>query len=430
MAFSPGYLKSGNMIKRRKKKTTLNQGSEIRSKISIHTGLDHKILSFPVRLGILGGGQLAKMLALSCYRLGVEPYLFSTNQSDCALEVSRHWSRDDGSDDGLAKFASSVDLLIIENEFLDLGRIDRVIPPGKIVPSLECLNLVQNKLDQKMNLKKFKIPTLDFQVVKSLDEFNRAVKKFEGCLVLKKSRLGYDGHGTYIFQDRKAVESRADEIFALFKAGFDGYAEELAHFKKEIAVVIARDQSKNLASYPVIQTFQKDGRCDWAAVPAGLPTEARNQAVRIAEKVITCFMGQGIFGIEMFWLKNGKIVVNEIAPRVHNSGHLTMNGFLVSQFEQHVRAALSFPLISTLPTSKTSLMVNIIGGLRDSKRNADLEASEVGEEAGNFSSWVYWYGKRGGILTNRKLGHINILSKKSVPQTLNFGRKLRKRIPV
>ncbi|MDZ4676984.1 MAG: 5-(carboxyamino)imidazole ribonucleotide synthase [Oligoflexia bacterium] len=372
----------------------------------------------PVKVGILGGGQLARMLALSAYNLGLRPYVFVRSMDECAVEVAAEAFIDDQSVESLAKFYDKVDVLVIENEFVDLALLQAVLGAKPLYPSLDCLQLVQNKLDQKNNLKKYKIPTLDFIPVRSLEDIHKVEEKFGPSFVLKKAQFGYDGRGTFIIQGKDKFDY---ETFKKDYSSFNGYAEPLAKFKKEIAVIVARSITGETNCYPIIETHQENGMCQWTMIPAGIPKNIVKKAQDIAQKVIKKFEGIGVFGVEMFWLNNGDVVVNEIAPRVHNSGHITMNACTVSQFEQHWRAVLGYSLGDTNLAVKAGAMMNIIGAIQK-------DQSRITFDKAHAQSWIHWYGKAGATL-GRKLGHVNVVGKNSV-HALALAKKVRKVIDV
>jgi 5-(carboxyamino)imidazole ribonucleotide synthase len=372
----------------------------------------------PFKVGILGGGQLARMLALAAHNFGLKPYVFVKSMEECAVEVATEAFIDDQTVETLAKFYEKVDVLVIENEFVDLALLQAVLGTKPLYPDLNCLQMVQNKLEQKANLKKFKIPTLDYIPVRSSEDMALVEKKFGNAFVLKKAQFGYDGRGTFIFDGKKTFDH---EHFKSEYGGFSGYAEPFVKFKNEIAVVVARSVSGEVVCYPVIETNQEGGMCRWTMVPAGIPKNIAKKAQNIAIQVIKKFEGVGVFGVEMFWLKTGEVVVNEIAPRVHNSGHVTMDACDVSQFEQHWRAILGYPLGGTELMVNGAAMVNIIGAVQ--KDRARISYEKVQSRAS-----IHWYGKAGAML-GRKLGHINATGR-TAAQALDLAKKSRKALDI
>jgi 5-(carboxyamino)imidazole ribonucleotide synthase len=384
-----------------------------------------KLKNLSPRVGIIGGGQLGQMLALAARQIGVHPIILAHRTTDCALQVTNEYFIDDGTDALLEIFFKSVDLITIENEFFDLERYERLLkkfPDKKLFPTIETLKLAQNKLDQKEFLKKNKIPSLDFLPLEDQSQFEIAFDHFEGQVVFKQAELGYDGRGIFIFKG-KEERSRLGQFWNNPERGFFGYAEPLKDFKKELAVVVARSERGDIKSYPTIETVQKRGICHWACAPASLTSRQNKVAQAIAIDVVKKLRGVGVFAIEMFLLKNEKIVVNEIAPRVHNSGHLTQNACLTSQFEQHLRAILGLKL-GSVEIVKPAAMVNIIG---TQEMNLEVKTPvHYSEGAVREGNWIHWYGKT-GFTKDRKLGHINAVGK-SVKEALSCAQGARKKI--
>jgi phosphoribosylaminoimidazole carboxylase PurK protein len=364
-----------------------------------------KEYSVPIQVGILGGGQLAQMLCLAAHGMGIRPFVLGHKTSDCASHVTKDFFIDNGSDDEVRKFFNLVDVVTIENEFIDLKRFERILGQefaDKLLPGVDTLKLVQSKLDQKNFLKKNKISTLEFTEIHKLSDIDEAYETFKGNIVFKKARLGYDGRGTYIFSGHKD-QSRFSEFKLNLPANIEnfGYAEKLAPFQKEIALITTRSTKGETKTYPIVETYQDGGMCQWAMSPPKIKKSAFKIAQSMAEKIMLNLGAVGTFGIEMFVMKTGDIVINEIAPRVHNSGHLTMNGALTSQFEQHLRAIVGWPLGEAVLVQPTA-MVNIIG----KKDTQTYGASQIRVATVEKNTWIHWYGKSGDAL-GRKLGHIN-----------------------
>ncbi len=381
-------------------------------------------MKLPVRAGILGGGQLAKMLAISAYGLGVKPLIFAASKNDCALDAVAEFVIDDGTLGALKNFLAKCDLAVIENEFIDLLRLKNALGKTPLFPSLDCLEMVQNKLHQKTYLQKFGIPTLDFIPIKNMNDYDRCVQNLGPSLVFKREKMGFDGRGNFV------CERFNKKKFLKTNSFFTGYAEPFVDFKIELAVVGAVSINGEISVFPTIETVQKDGQCHFAIVPADISEIKSKNAQEIAIDVMKRFGATGVFAVEMFYLRDGRLVVNEIAPRVHNSGHLTMNGFGISQFELHWRAVLgmSLPKKALLPKSPSLAMVNIIGKRKiKTVRNEAFNFSKPGRKLrGDF--WIHWYGKWGGTF-NRKLGHINCTGI-SVKQTLKTAQRIRNRIKI
>jgi len=369
-------------------------------------------MTAPLRVGILGGGQLALMLVEAAKRIGLRPYVFAASKTDCAVKVCDDISFDDGSLETLTKFCESVDVVTIENEFIDLNLLSEATESAQLFPQLSCLRLAQNKLDQKINLSQRNLSTLKFVPVKTKSDLLRAIEKFGDQLVLKRARLGYDGKGTFIFNKNRKLDPEAfwhEQRNNSIGSDFEGYAEPLADFEKELAVIVARSIDGQTFTFPVIETNQDGGVCHWAVTPTKLETSVETRVARVAVDIISAFDGIGVFGVEMFLLRDKSIVVNEIAPRVHNSGHLTMDGCNLSQFEIHLRAITGMDIEKPKVICPGIAMVNILG-----RGNMILRGDEDVPLRAPWKSlidenkvWIHWYGKAGET-KGRKLGHINV----------------------
>lgn len=368
---------------------------------------------FPKKVGILGGGQLARMLAVSCYSLGLTPFIFCKSKTDSAAQVVGELFHDSGRVDSLLDFASRVDLVIIENEFVNLDNLRMLEEKTALYPSVACLQLIQNKLEQKKNLLRFGLPTAPFCEVNNVDQLERAVEEIGHKLVLKSATMGYDGKGTVFYDSKTTAAARFFNQNPLFQ----GYAEKFVNFKSELAVVVARSTEGKIEAFPPVETKQVDGICEWVVKPQFTAAVVK-KAVHLAEKVIDNFGGTGVFGVEMFLTAKNEIIINEVAPRVHNSGHITMNGCNVSQFDQHLRAVLGAELVKPQWTSRGAAMMNIVG-----KETGPVSALQFEYDQVESGQYVYWYGKKGHSL-KRKLGHINVVGSKS-QDCLKAAQKLR-----
>jgi 5-(carboxyamino)imidazole ribonucleotide synthase len=336
-----------------------------------------------------------------------------------------------------------------------------------LLPSIACLEKVQSKLRQKEVMRKNKIPTLDFiksdskagyrpnqkgnrKTAHKLDQngdrkasmssdqkgirlakLQSLISRFGSKCVFKKAHLGYDGHGTFFLDLTAGIAATRGRALILKNTGhINGYFEAHANFKKEMAVIVARSTNGDIVTYPVIETFQKGGRCDWAVVPARIPLTIQKRAQGLAKKVVKTFGGSGVFGVEMFWLEDGHVVINEIAPRVHNSGHITQNLFDISQFELHLRAISGMKLFTPKLLAKAGAMVNIIGQRQGQvKIHQGSTVKMKSNKVSDLRTWIHWYGKSGNRV-NRKLGHINALSDVSVELALKNAKKVRQTIKV
>ncbi len=359
------------------------------------------------RWGILGDGQLARMLAMAAYPLGVRPVILTGDSSSPAGQVSPlivrgHFdSRDD-----LHAILSQVDGALIESEFIDCDALEATGLAEKIIPPISCIRTLQDKLEQKRLLKRLEIqsPQLhERDLPDDLEWISRLTDSGKKPLVIKFAKLGYDGKGVLILngEGRSDIESAEEFLIGARKRKITIYAEEKVDFKRELAMVIVRTKSGETKSWPLVISEQKKGVCDRVMGPAaslGVDEKLEKKAQDICHKIAGHLGLIGVMAVEFFETHDSRILVNEIAPRVHNSGHYTLNAGCASQFENHWRAALNLPLGIT-DTAPFFVMQNILGV-------PDITSKECATPPapGEFTH-VHWYGKR-GIAPGRKLGHI------------------------
>lgn len=347
-------------------------------------------------LGILGGGQLARMLALKCHELGLPVAVLSASRFDPAAQVVSDWREGDLIDaKSLAAFLKSCSVVTFESEFMNaelLATLSKktgvdVFPP----PSL--MGALQDRLTQKMLLDRHKLPTSPFHNVKDETAARLAFADFDGDVVFKKRRFGYDGYGTFIVRS----ESDLKKFLPLIRASEHGFiAEKFVPFKRELAFIAARSVSGDVIRFPFVETLQENSRCLWVKGPIK-PSAALEKIGRSVEKFLRESGYVGVMGVELFETKNG-FLVNELAPRVHNSGHYSLDALSLDQFSAHILAVIGghFDLPKLL--SPGFAMMNLLG---------------KGTQA---PSWklprnihLHWYGKSENR-EGRKMGHFNVLA--------------------
>ncbi len=318
-------------------------------------------------VGIIGGGQLAQLLAISAYQLGLKTLCLVEDENCPAKRVSPVFM---GS---LEDFAHQVDVITVENENIDIDFLNKLNKIKPVFPSPAIIQVSQDRLLEKNYFKKCGIPTVDFFEVTSAQD----LKNYHG--ILKTRRLGYDGKG----QIRLTDKSDINEIWNDFQK--PAIVESFCNFETEVSQIIARNAKGNIAFFPLIENKHESGilRTSQFSQLKHLDKLAQDYAKKIAESLDYT----GILSVE-FFVKNNQLMINEIAPRVHNSGHLTIEGCNVSQFEQHLRAILNVELIQPKIIQKV-LMQNIIGTWP--------------KDLSQFQH-IYDYGK--APRQNRKLGHV------------------------
>ena len=356
------------------------------------------------RLGIIGGGQLARMTALAALPLGCEVSVLEQNPLSPAAQLTPLTVTGDWTDaETLRQFATGVDVITLENEFVDSAVLRQLEDAGhKVFPTSASIALTQDKLLQKEALSRTGLPVPHFCAVDSFETLADAGEKLGWPLVLKTRRNGYDGKGNF------TVRSSAD-IPAAWNALRGDINELLAEafwgFTKELAVIVTRGRDGTTTTYPVVETVQRDHVCHVVQAPAAITPEIAARANEIALRAVTTVGAVGSFGVELFLSATGEIVINELAPRVHNSGHYTIEACAGSQFENHLRAVLGWPLGSTRMVAPAAVMINLIGTHHAPGRPLGLERALAVPGA-----HVHLYGKAMcGV--GRKLGHITALGK-------------------
>ena len=348
-----------------------------------------------LKLGIIGGGQLGKIMSQKAKKMGFHVTILDPTYNCPAAQVSdKHIMGGFHDKQKLEQLVQESDVTTFELEHVDTSILKELYDNGhNIHPSPYVIELIQNKYEQKKLLDENGIPVPAYKNVSSDED----LASF-GFPVVQKAKLeGYDGQGVQML---KSVEDMSKAIQA------ESFIEELVDIDKELAIIVARNMEGEIKCYPVVEMLFDDRTniCDIVMAPAGISLEVEQEALDISIKSIEVLDGVGIFGVELFLTKDGKILVNEIAPRPHNSGHYTVEGCATSQFEQIIRAVTNLPLGSTKLISP-SVMVNLLGEegyAGEPFIDGIHEALEIPELSFHF------YGK---TFTKpfRKMGHITVL---------------------
>lgn len=367
-------------------------------------------------IGIIGGGQLGRMLTLAALPLGFKVVVVNPSAGSPAAQVGAEEIVADLYDPkALQELAERSDYITIEIEHLDVDAIDSIAKLGTPVnPAPSIIRIIQDKFAQKKFLAAAGIPVAPFVAIESEKDAIEALEKFDGKMLLK-TRLGaYDGRGNMV------VASAAD-IKQAFKR-FDGtplYAEAFIPFERELAVMVARSMRDEIALYPIVQTIHERNICIEVLAPAPVSDDIHKRAAAIANSVAELLQGAGTFGIEMFLTKTGDILINEIAPRVHNSGHYTTEASRTSQFEQHVRAISDLPLGDTSMVVPAAVMVNILG-----EHDRPTIITGLEDSLSIPATSVHLYGKFPTKI-DRKMGHITATAS-TIEEARKNARKARK----
>jgi 5-(carboxyamino)imidazole ribonucleotide synthase len=340
-----------------------------------------------VRIGILGGGQLGRMLALAGYPLGLEFAFYDPDKNCCSKELAPTTHAEFNDSDALIRFANSVDILTYENENIPIETLKIVNAHKPINPTIDAIRLFQDRWLEKNFIKELRIPTADFLLVESVADARQAAEKLHLPFILKSRRFGYDGKGQIRIKTPEDLQQLTDERLS---AGF--IAEQYMHFQREFSIIAARGLTGEIAFYDLCENIHTNGILDRTVNKMVDPIfeRAKKYVSDLANKLAYV----GILSVEFFDVDN-EAMINEIAPRVHNSGHWTIEGAYTSQFENHLRAILGLPLGETASRSEIE-MHNIIGEMPD--RAAVLKLPRT---------FLHDYGK--SPRPGRKLGHVTSL---------------------
>lgn len=342
------------------------------------------------RLGILGGGQLARMLALSAYPLGIQTLCIDPNPEACAGEVTKVITAELTDESALDNFLSAVDIVTYETENIPLSCADSIAKTHPLNPSVEALKISQDRLYEKTFFQSLQIPTAQFVGIASEAELKKAVEDLGLPAVLKTRRMGYDGKGQIILKTPEDISSAWSSIknSALI-------LEELISFKYEVSLIAVRNCHGEIRFYPLARNQHNQGILHSTQAPfihVDLQQQAQNQMIKVLEKLAYV----GIMTIEFFYDGN-QLIANEMAPRVHNSGHWTIEGAQTSQFENHLRAIFNWPLGCTEAVGDC-FMLNCIGEMPSPETYLQIPEAHY-----------HTYGK--SPRPGRKLGHVTLVEK-------------------
>ncbi|MCA3445609.1 MAG: 5-(carboxyamino)imidazole ribonucleotide synthase [Rhodobacter sp.] len=341
-------------------------------------------------IGILGGGQLGRMLSVAAARLGYRTHVYEPGAAPPAADVA-HAVTTAGYDNAaaLAAFAGAVDVITYEFENVPTAALDLLESLTPIHPSRRALAISQDRLAEKAFLNGIGLTTAPYAAVTTAEDLAAALARIGCPSILKTTRLGYDGKG------QARIRSAAEAAAAL--AAMQGAAavlEGFVHFTHEVSVIAARGMDGSVACYDPGENLHRDGILQSTTVPARLTPGQRSDAILAAARIVNALDYVGVLGVELFVTPEG-LIVNEIAPRVHNSGHWTQNGCAVDQFEQHIRAITGWPLGDGGRHSDVT-MENLVGD----------DIARIPQIARERNAALHLYGKA-EARPGRKMGHVN-----------------------
>lgn len=370
-----------------------------------------------ITIGILGGGQLGKMLgqAASDWHLHLKAMDKSLN-SPANGYVTEFTVGDIQNYDDVLEFGRKCDILTIEIENVNIAGLKQLVKEGIIVhPSPDSLDIITDKGTQKQFYKQNSLPTSDFQLADTLEDLHKKIKdkSLVFPFVVKLRTGGYDGKGVFVVNNEEDLQQLVDAPLLI---------EDKVKIKKEIAVIACRNAKGELKTFPAVEMVfnQKENLVDYLLSPAHLSDDLLKEAENLAKRTIEAFDVCGLLAIEMFLTEDDDLLINEVAPRPHNSGHHSVRGNCTSQFQQHLRGILNFPLGDT-SVVQACLMLNILG---ESGYSGKAQYDGIEKILAIKGVHVYIYGKE-YTKPARKMGHITIIAdkKEELIEKMNFVKK-------
>jgi len=363
------------------------------------------------KLGILGGGQLGKMMLYTTRKFDITTHIMdSSGEAPCKIACDKFIKGDLMNYDDVYNFGKQVDVLTFEIENVNIDALEALEKEGKkVFPSSKTLRTIQNKATQKLFYRDHQIPTSDFTRFAYLSEIEDAIENggLEFPFVWKATQFGYDGNGVKVVRQPSDLDNLPNG---------ECIAEDLIPFKNELAVIVARNEAGDIKTYPVVEMefHPEANQVEYVICPARIDDTVAKKATAIALKVSKAFNHVGLLAVEMFQTEDNQILVNEVAPRPHNSGHQTIEASYTSQFEQHVRAILNLPLGQT-ESKVGGIMVNLVGA---EGYTGDVVYEHIEDIMKLDGVTPHIYGKK-QTRPFRKMGHVTIVN-----EDLNTARQI------
>lgn len=357
--------------------------------------LNKKFLLTNSTIGIIGGGQLGRMMALSAKAMGYRIIVLDPTEDCPAAQVSDEQIIADYDDKvALRELAEKAEVVTYEFENIDYDALKMTQDLVDVPQGAELLSITQDRILEKAYLESANINIAPYAIIVDKEEIETEIKSIGYPAVLKTAQGGYDGKGQVVLHDADDIEKAA----RLLRYG-SSVLEAWIPFEKEISIVVARGKDGQVETFPVAENVHVNNILHTTIAPADVSADVHEEAEEIAKKLADVLQLCGVLAVEMFVTKSGAIYVNELAPRPHNSGHFTIEACSISQFTQHIRAIVGLPLIKP-ELLKPALMINILG--------QHVEA--VNEKMIDYPHWfVHYYGKKDTKI-NRKMGHVTVLT--------------------
>ncbi|KAG5549803.1 hypothetical protein RHGRI_014944 [Rhododendron griersonianum] len=375
-------------------------------------------------VGVLGGGQLGRMLCQAASQMAIKVIVLDPMEN-CPAGALSHCHVVGSYDDSVTveEFAKRFSVLTVEIEHVNVATLEKLEQQGlDIQPKASTIRIIQDKYLQKVHFARHGIPLPKFMKIDDPESAKKAGDLFGYPLMIKRKRLAYDGRGNAVAKTEEEISSAVQTL-----GGYDHglYVEQWAPFVKELAVIVARGRDKSILCYPVVETIHRENICHIVKAPANVPLKIKKLATDVAYKAVSSLEGAGVFAVELFLTEDGQVILlNEVAPRPHNSGHHTIESCFTSQYEQHLRAILGLQLGDPSMKTQAAIMYNILGedevatnltGLicyRLSCLQGEpgflLAHQLIGRALGISGATVHWYDKP-EMRKQRKMGHITIV---------------------
>jgi len=377
-------------------------------------GIISKTMTSSQVVGILGGGQLGRMLVEPANRHNIKTIILDAKDAPATkISAGDHIVGSFADKEAVKQLAEKVDVMTVEIEHIDTYALEEVADRVKVEPHWRTIRIIQNKFHQKQHLEKHNVAVAEYREVKERTESAVAAigEELGYPFMLKSQTQAYDGKGNFPVKSEKDIDAALKAL-----GSRPLYGEKWAKFKAELAVMVVKTKD-DVLSFPTVETVHEDSICKLVYAPArNVSSEINSKAQELAKKAVAAFEGKGVFGVEMFLLPDDSLLINEIAPRPHNSGHYTIEACPISQYEAHMRAILDLPIPKkSLRLKEPSIMLNILGG---AKVDSHITVAQGALNVPDASIHLY---EKGDARPGRKMGHITVTapSMGECEQTIN-----------
>ncbi|XP_078431893.1 phosphoribosylaminoimidazole carboxylase, putative / AIR carboxylase isoform X2 [Wolffia australiana] len=411
------------------KKVMFSRSSSIRSEHRDGLHSPDGIEEIPVHgvsqtiVGVLGGGQLGRMLCQAASQMAIKITTLDPLENCPASSLSYHHivgSFDDG--DAIRELAKRCGVVTVEIEHVDAVTLEKLEEQGiDCQPKASTIRVIQDKYLQKVHFSSHGIPVPEFRQINNQVDAEQSGQLFGYPLMIKSKRLAYDGRGNAVANSKEEISSA---VSALGGYGRGLYVEKWTPFVKELSVIVGRGRDGSMLCYPVVETVHKDNICHIVEAPADVTDEIKNRSRDVAERAVGSLEGAGVFAVELFLTADGQVLLNEVAPRPHNSGHHTIESCYTSQYEQHLRAVIGLPLGDPSMKVPAAIMYNILGE-EDGEAGFSLASQLMARALTIPGASVHWYDKP-GMRKLRKMGHITIVGPSMLTVKLRLNSLLKK----